>query len=395
MSSLRLENCRAKKVCFLTSLTQNTAQLLWSYTKHCSTIMVILSFKWFFWLWSVCQHSNEICTATSEIWSRGGWIRLCQIRLCWSRLCRSRLCPWWLRSKQLYPIRQCGYIQYLYKKSVLKSTDQMSETANMVAFNMMQSSLSQNLTEKDTFLASAVNWEPASTWNICATDEDVVRICQLVKDCFQLQAKPWQVNVIRDITILKQDICAIADTSTEKSLVYQAILVVTGNAVLVVSPTITLMHDQCKSIRKTGLTVAALTLVAIAENFNLWRWVDQSKYNIVLVSPEVLLANWSWFWQKMVRAQEGVFTKQLYCIVIDKTHLIWGWQEFQNEYQNLGYLKDIFHMLPTLILSVTVTSSIFKYIQVFLKISGPSRIHKEPFDRPNFTYMMTPIWKPQ
>ena len=97
--------------------------------------------------------------------------------------------------------------------------------------------------EKDTFLASAVNWEPASTWNICATNEDVVRICQLVKDCFQLQTKPWQVNVIRDITILKQDICVIAGTSTEKSLVYQAILIITGNAVLVVSSTITLMHD--------------------------------------------------------------------------------------------------------------------------------------------------------
>lgn len=201
--------------------------------------------------------------------------------------------------------------------------------------------------------------------------------------------------MIRDITVLKRNVCATAGTSAGKSLVYQAIPALTSGAVLVVFPTIALMHDQCESIRKTGLTVAALTPVAIAEDPNLWRRVDQGKYDIVLASPEVLLANWSWFWQKTVQAREGVFAKRLRYIVVDEAHLIWGWRGFRNEYRNLGHLKDVFPVLPTLILSATVTPSILEYIRVSLKISGPSRIHRESLDRLNFTYMVMPIQKPK
>ena len=45
----------------------------------------------------------------------------------------------------------------------------------------------------------------------------------------------------------KKDICVIASTNTGKSLVYQAIPVVTRGSVLVISLTIILMEDQVRA----------------------------------------------------------------------------------------------------------------------------------------------------
>lgn len=51
------------------------------------------------------------------------------------------------------------------------------------------------------------------------------------------------MSVLIDITLKKRDICAIASTNAGRSLVYQAILVVIGVFVLIISPTITLIED--------------------------------------------------------------------------------------------------------------------------------------------------------
>lgn len=46
-----------------------------------------------------------------------------------------------------------------------------------------------------------------------------------------------------DITMKKKNICTIASTNTDKSLVYQVIPVITWGSVLVISPIIALIED--------------------------------------------------------------------------------------------------------------------------------------------------------
>lgn len=60
----------------------------------------------------------------------------------------------------------------------------------------------------------------------------------------------------------------------------------------------------------------------------------------------------------------------------------------------IGHLKDVFPNIPTLILSATITPNVLEYIRVSLKLSPPSRIYRQPLDRPNLTYMVAPIRKP-
>ena len=140
--------------------------------------------------------------------------------------------------------------------------------------------------------------------------------------------------------------------------------------------------------------MAALTSVAIAEDPKLWHCIDQGLYDVVLASPEVLLGPRTWFWLKTVRNLDNRFCQRLRCIAIDEAHLIWGWRDFREKYQMIGHLKDVFPTVPTLMLSATITPNVLEYIRVSLKLPSPLRIYRQPLDRPNLTYMVTPIRNP-
>lgn len=55
-------------------------------------------------------------------------------------------------------------------------------------------------------------------------------------------------------------------------------------------------------------------------------------------------------------------------IAIDKAYIISSWRNFKTKYQILGHLKDVFSIVPKLILSTSITLNILDYIQVFLKL---------------------------
>lgn len=115
----------------------------------------------------------------------------------------------------------------------------------MADFDMLQSSFSSSPGGRDHFyLTIVVNWEPASTKKISIKVKEVKSICQVINIHFNHKAKPWQVSAIIDIAKRKTDIYAIARTNAGKSLVYQSILVVTRESVLVISPTIAFIEDQ-------------------------------------------------------------------------------------------------------------------------------------------------------
>ena len=151
---------------------------------------------------------------------------------------------------------------------------------------------------------------------------------------------------------------------------------------------------QCDSIRRTGLTVIALTSIAIAEDPKLWHRVDRGMYDIILASLEALLGPRSWFWLKTAKTLSNKFYRRLRYIAIDEAHLIWGWRDFRKEYRMIGHLKDVFPNVPTLILSATITPNVLDYIRISLKLPAPSCIYRQPLDRPNLMYMVTSIKKP-
>ncbi len=75
---------------------------------------------------------------------------------------------------------------------------------------------------------------------------EVDYIRRVISGHFGLKARPWQVSVLVDITYDKKAICVIASANAGKSLVYQAIPVVTRSLVLVILPIIALMEDHVR-----------------------------------------------------------------------------------------------------------------------------------------------------
>lgn len=59
----------------------------------------------------------------------------------------------------------------------------------------------------------------------------------------------------------------------------------------------------------------------------------------------------------------------------------------------LKYSKAVFFIVPTLILSVTITPNILDYIQDSLKLPLPSQIYRLPLDQSNLKYMVYFIQK--
>lgn len=136
-----------------------------------------------------------------------------------------------------------------------------------------------------------------------------------------------------------------------------------------------------------------LTSNAFIGNPSIWHQLDKSAYNIILALPKVVLGPQSWFWQKTVQEEKNRFYHRLKCITIDKVYIIWSWQNFREKYWMLGYLKNVFSKVSTLIISATIIPNILDYIRIFLKLLPLSRIYRLPLDRPNLKYMVYPIQK--
>lgn len=72
---------------------------------------------------------------------------------------------------------------------------------------------------------------------------EVDHISQIITEYFRLNARLWQVSVLVNIMHKKKNVYVIASTNASKSLVYQAILIVTKVSILIILPAITLMED--------------------------------------------------------------------------------------------------------------------------------------------------------
>lgn len=129
----------------------------------------------------------------------------------------------------------------------------LEDIASMVEFDMIRFNPSTDPVAPiidQGFLTNAANWERGSTRDICATMPEVDHICRVINKRFGFRARPWQVSIVVDITLKKNDVCAIISTNARKSLVYQAIPIVIGGFVLVISPTIALIKDQVRTSSK-------------------------------------------------------------------------------------------------------------------------------------------------
>src|SRR4030095_2592093 len=157
--------------------------------------------------------------------------------------------------------------------------------------------------------------------------------------------RPHQEEIIRHV-LNGGDALVIMPTGGGKSICYQLPALLKEGFALVISPLISLMNDQVRSLRANGIIAGALhSGTSGEENRTIHQQIKDGKLKILFISPERALTP---------KFLEFIKEKIISLIAIDEAHCvsIWG-NDFRPEYAQLTGLTDLFSDIPVLALTAT------------------------------------------
>eukprot|EP01083_Nonionella_stella_P127834 387236_1 len=143
-------------------------------------------------------------------------------------------------------------------------------------------------------------------------------------------------------------------TGSGKSMCYWIPPIYSNTPAIVISPLISLIQNQMKSLKDKGIQTISLATVTPA--------TDLSEYMVIYATPESLQGNMNVI--DKLHKQSGIC-----CIAVDEAHCIeqWGY-DFRSDYMKLNVLRARFPDVPLLALTATATpsaqSNIIKILQL-------------------------------
>eukprot|EP00249_Psilotum_nudum_P023290 c28820_g2_i5 orf=214-2778(+) len=197
---------------------------------------------------------------------------------------------------------------------------------------------------------------------------------------FQLEAlKAWAAQ---------QDCFVLAATGSGKSLCFQLPALMTGKVVVVVSPLISLMHDQC--LRLASHDISACFLGSGQTDRTVENGAMTGAYDIVYVCPETLT-------RLVGSIQKLAQGRGITLFAIDEAHCISKWgHDFRPEYRRLSVLREKFkahaidglrHDIPIMLLTATATQRVQEDILNSIGIDKTSaKIVLTSLFRPNLRF---------
>ena len=187
-----------------------------------------------------------------------------------------------------------------------------------------------------------------------------------------------QEGIIRSI-LSGRDVLAVMPTGAGKSICYQVPALMLPGITLVISPLISLMQDQVKSLNEAGIHAAfinsSLTEVQISKALDL---ASRGVYKIIYVAPERLESErFLWF------AVNGTISM----VTVDEAHCISQWgQDFRPSYLKI---VDVIGRLPERpvisAFTATATGEVKTDIECILRLDRPD-VTVTGFDRENLYY---------
>jgi len=202
---------------------------------------------------------------------------------------------------------------------------------------------------------------------------------QVLKQYFGYDSfRKGQSDIIEAI-LQGQDALAIMPTGAGKSVCYQVPAMLLSGITIVISPLISLMQDQVKSLNEAGINAAYInSTLSEQQMYKALDYAAQGKYKIIYVAPERLETM-----SFMTFAQKA----NISMVTIDEAHCISQWgQDFRPSYLKIVDFIDSLPERPVVsAFTATATSEVKTDIECILKLKAP-RVVVTGFDRKNLYY---------
>ena len=202
-----------------------------------------------------------------------------------------------------------------------------------------------------------------------------MQIIDILKNYFGYDSfRSNQEAIIQEI-MQGKDCLVLMPTGGGKSLCYQIPALALPGTTVVISPLISLMHDQVEALKANGIPAEALnSSTDTIEETIIRRRCEAGDLKIIYVSPEKLLSEIPYLFSNI----------KISLFAVDEAHCISQWgHDFRPEYSQLGLLHERFQGIPVMALTATADKITREDIVKQLHLNGKTFVSS--FDRPNLS----------
>ncbi|CAH0486404.1 unnamed protein product [Peronospora farinosa] len=214
----------------------------------------------------------------------------------------------------------------------------------------------------------------------------MLRAKRVLRDVFGHNAfRPSQERTVME-AFSGRDVFVLMPTGGGKSLCFQLPACIDDGVTIVISPLVSLIHDQVQQLEALDVGVANLKSdqdydsvqrPIISELFS-----NRITIKMLYVTPEKIASS-----NLLNNLFESLEKRGLLArFVIDEAHCISQWgHDFRKDYMNLGMLRTKFPSVPIMALTATANTQTEADIAKNLKLKNPF-VTRSSFNRPNLTY---------